>query len=834
MRGGWDHVTIVLMLSAEHSRPATVTVVVVTWNGVEHLEACFASLEGQDWPKDRLELLCVDNGSSDGSLEFLAQRFPRVRVKSLGTNTGFAAGCNAGASAATGEFLCFINNDTRADPAWVRQMVQPLVDDPGLGATGGKVLDWDGRKVDFAGSVMNWEGRGGQVGFGEPYDPGLHDGERPMLFANGGSLGIRRGLFRDVGGFDEDFFAYYEDVDFGWRLWLYGYPVRYIPGAVTYHRHHGTSRALPPGKLRVLYERNAFLAAIKNYDDASLSRVLAPAFMLAIKRGFLDSRLDLAAFGLNRPERVEELVPNPEAVATFAALEDVNRLLPKMLTKRAEVQRRRVRSDASLRHLFGEPHLVARTDDSYRRLQGEVESLFGIGGMFAAKRPRVLVVASDVVGSQMAGPGIRAAEMCRVLSAEAEVTLASTRSTDLISKEFEVVRANSRKLSDLGRQADVIVCPGLTLATYSFLASFRAPVVVDAYDPFSIALLEHGRDKRLDERLREDAILRRHVERQLRLGDFFLCATDRQWAMVVGSLQLLGRVTPDVYDRDPTLRSLVALSPFGLPAAPPRPGKRPVLRGVVNGIGQEDVIFLWAGGIYDWFDPVTAVKAVGLAVRKHPEIKLVFFGGKHPNPGVPVMSAAFQARASAEREGLLGKHVFFVEDWVAYDDRAAYLLEADVGISNHRNHAESALAFRTRFLDYLWAGLPVLCSSGDALGDLAAARSFGIAVPPEDVEALACAMMSMAGNRPQLERMASAARTTATDYTWERTLAPLVDFVRNPVAALDRPREDLSARQRNASYGALRWRLTRLREFQQDHGTKKTVDLIARRLLGRR
>jgi hypothetical protein len=140
------------------------------------------------------------------------------------------------------------------------------------------------------------------------------------------------------------------------------------------------------------------------------------------------------------------------------------------------------------------------------------------------------------------------------------------------------------------------------------------------------------------------------------------------------------------------------------------------------------------------------------------------------------------------------------------------------------------LAFRTRFLDYMWAGLPVLCSSGDALGDLAAARSFGIAVPPQDVQALTDAMMSVAGDRSQLERMASAARETAKEYTWDRTLAPLVDFVRDPVTALDRPRD--ASVNRRPGFGSIRWRLSRLREFHQDHGTRRTVDLLRRKLFG--
>jgi GT2 family glycosyltransferase/glycosyltransferase involved in cell wall biosynthesis len=818
----------------EGKSASAVTVVVVNWNGLEHLDACFASLEAQDWPKEALELLCVDNGSTDGSRGFLAERFPRVRVEALDTNTGFAAGCNTGARLASGDLLCFINNDMRADPAWVRRMVEPLIDDPRLGATGGKVLDWEGRTIDFAGAVMNWEGRGGQIGFGERTSSARHDRAGPILFANGGSLAIRRKLFRDVGGFDEDFFAYYEDVDLGWRLWLYGHPVRYVPEAVTYHRHRGTSGTLPSGKLRLLSERNAFLAAIKNYDEASLGRVLAPAFMLAIRRGFLDSGLDLDAFGLNRTERVEELVPHPETVATFGALEQVNRLLPKMLAKRAEVQRRRVRTDASLRRLFGDPFVVARPDGKYGRLQSELESLFGVEKIFATSRPKVLVVASDVVGSLMAGPGIRAVEICRVLSHEAEVTLASTRPTDLTGDSFEVVYAPPRKLSELASQAEVIVCPGLTLATYSFLASFRAPVVVDAYDPFSIALLEQGRDKPLDERERDDASVRASFELQLKLGDFFLCATDRQWAMLVGNLQLLGRIPPAVYDRDPTLRSLVALAPFGMSSTPPKPPDAPVLRGVIKGIGQNDLVLIWGGGIYNWLDPVSLIRAVGVAAMRHPEIKLVFLAGPHPNTGIPAMKAAHDARAAAERDGLLGRHVFFVERWIPYDERGAYLLEADVGVSTHRQHAESTLAFRTRFLDYLWAGLPVLCSSGDALGDLAAARSFGIAVPPEDVRGLSDALCSMAGDRGRLRRMSDAARETAEAYTWERTMAPLLEFVRNPLAALDRPRDGRNAIRTRPAYGTIRWKLSRLAQYRRDHGTKMAAGLIARRLLGRR
>jgi GT2 family glycosyltransferase len=556
------------------SQTPLVSVVVVTYNGREHLDPVFTSLEAQDWPRGSLELLSVDNGSTDGSREHVAERFPDVRVEALGRNTGFVGGCNAGARAARGELLCFVNDDMRAEPGWLPALVGPLLADPGLGATGGKVLSWDGATVDFAGAVMNFEGRGGQIGFGEPNDPTRHDRGGPMLFANGGSMAIRRDRFLDVGGFDEDFFAFYEDVDLGWRLWLYGMGVRYVPEAVTYHRHHGTSSKLPQGKLRVLYERNAMLAAIKNYETANLARVLAPAYMLAVRRAVADSGFDPAGFDLNRPERVEELVPAPEAVATLVALDEVNRLLPRALAKRAEVQRRRVRSDASLRELFGQPFFAARPDPEYGRLQATLTELFAVEQVFAAQRPRVLVVAAQAVGPQPT-TGSRAVELCRALGGQADVTLATAGPALPVDGGFEVVGLEPQTLRRLAATAEVIVCQGGALAAHPWLARLPAPVAVDLDG--SCLPEEPGSSPGRPE-----------LERELRLGDFFLCPDERRRASLVGMLHLLGRLSPELYDRDPTLRSFVAADLDGSAAlrafvaaprqAPDRPRRRRPVR----------------------------------------------------------------------------------------------------------------------------------------------------------------------------------------------------------------------------------------------------------------
>jgi glycosyltransferase involved in cell wall biosynthesis len=437
----------------------------------------------------------------------------------------------------------------------------------------------------------------------------------------------------------------------------------------------------------------------------------------------------------------------------------------------------------------------------------------------ATSEPAVLMVSSDVVGRSMAGPGIRVVEMCRLLARRARVTLAVDAPTDLELDGVEILRPTPRALAELAAAADVVVCQGLTLARFPYLASFRAPVVVDAYDPFWIAVLEQQRHKPPAERAADERHTRNGLARQLRLGDWFLAATGRQRDMLAGGLCLLGR--------DPGPVSLVATVPFGLSSAPPKPADRPLLRGVVPGIGHDDLVLLWAGGIYNWFDPVSLIRAVE-ATADHPEVKLVFFGGRHPNPDVPTMRVAAQAMQAAADAGLLDRQVFFLDRWVPYGERAGYLLEADVGVSAHLDNAETTFSFRTRFLDYLWAGLPVVCTGGDELGDLAAERGFGLVTRPGDVAGLAAAIRRLAGDRGELARLGAAARATAPEFHWERTLAPLVEFVAAPRAAPDRPRDRVAARR--AVHTTLAWRLARLGEYWREHGTRSTAGLLAGKL----
>jgi GT2 family glycosyltransferase len=217
-----------------------VSVVVVNYDGADDTLACIESLRQLEIDEDRLEIIVVDNGSPGDDVERLRAAGSDVHVVALRKNVGFAAGCNAGVARATGEYLAFLNNDARPHPHWLAAAINPLEYDGSIACVASKVLGWDGSTVDFVGAALAYYGHGFKVDFGNAASP-MENTACDVLFASGAAMVIRAEVFRRVGGFDERYFMFFEDVDLGWRLWLLGYRVRYVPGSIAYHRHHATA-----------------------------------------------------------------------------------------------------------------------------------------------------------------------------------------------------------------------------------------------------------------------------------------------------------------------------------------------------------------------------------------------------------------------------------------------------------------------------------------------------------------------------------------------------------------------------------------------------------------
>jgi len=214
-----------------------ISVIVVTWNGRAHLERCLSAVARQDGID--AETILVDNGSSDGTAAFVRDRFPWVHLVELDANHGFAGGNNAGARAATGRYLAFLNNDTDADPGWLRALRDGLDEDARVALTTSRIVYMDNPSVlDSAGDCMTRAGGAYKRFHGAPAQ--LASVSCEVFGACGAAFLMPRTLFEALGGFDEDFFASHEDVDLSYRARLLGYRCRYVAEAVVQHRGSAT------------------------------------------------------------------------------------------------------------------------------------------------------------------------------------------------------------------------------------------------------------------------------------------------------------------------------------------------------------------------------------------------------------------------------------------------------------------------------------------------------------------------------------------------------------------------------------------------------------------
>jgi glycosyltransferase involved in cell wall biosynthesis len=397
---------------------------------------------------------------------------------------------------------------------------------------------------------------------------------------------------------------------------------------------------------------------------------------------------------------------------------------------------------------------------------------------------QVLIISHDVVDRRMAGPAIRAWEFAQHLSKENQVTLAIPNQTNLAGEGFAMTTYNRQRLRELAADADCTVISGLTLMQYPFLRQVSPVLVVDIYDPFMLENLQLFADKGMKLRLQDHQSLTRAMNDQLLLGDFFICASEEQRNYWLGALSALTRVNPHSYDAAPTLRALIDVVPFGLPDVPPQ-HRHPAMKGIVPGIGPDDRVLLWNGGIYNWLDPLTLIRAVAQMAEQRNDIRLFFMGVKHPNPRVHPMRMTTDAIRLSDELGLTGQVVFF-NDWVPYEERENYLLEADLGVSLHLTHIETLFAFRTRLLDCLWAGLPMVVTDGDTLAGLVSEHDLGRVVAPEDVDGVAEAILALLAEPNP--RTARAARFAAVRqrFSWERAIEPLARFCANPHPAPDK------------------------------------------------
>lgn len=260
-----------------------VAVVVLNFNGRRHLETCFDALLALDYPRDALELVLVDNGSEDNSIDFMREAFPEVHVIQNQTNLGFTGGNNAGVRWAVGRgmrYVALVNNDTRVDRHWLKALIDTAEQQDDVALCGGKIVSWDGSLVEFSGTVFHKETSAG--GYTDEPDRGQYDAVAPAAYACGASMLIRTSALGDVGLFDEDYFCYHEDVDLSLRAWIAGYRVMYVPHSVVHHRRGGSSAGTTFRDYAGM--RNALTTVLKCYEPSTWRAAYRPVLQTYLWR----------------------------------------------------------------------------------------------------------------------------------------------------------------------------------------------------------------------------------------------------------------------------------------------------------------------------------------------------------------------------------------------------------------------------------------------------------------------------------------------------------------------------------------------------------------------
>jgi len=741
----------------------TVTVVVLNYNGINHLEACFNSLMKLDYPTDQLTLMLVDNGSTDGSSEYVHTQFPQVKIIQLKENMGFAAGNNAGARAAQSRYIVFLNNDMWVDPQFIHGFLKAIQSDSQVVCAGAKILNWDGSRIDFGGSASDFAGHAFQVGLWEPVAEGKYNQIVESLFACGGAMMVDRQVFLDVGGFDENYFIYYEDLDLGWRLWILGHKVVFAPDAIVNHRHHGTMESVSNYRKWVLYKRNTIYTILKNYNDENFSRILSTILLSTVdglvKRSAQNKRIPLDDFFIKSPKKPSKapVLLDKESIGTLVAIHDVVDHLPEVMEKRRFVQEHRKRTDEQVALLFKWPFRTWPELDL--RTVYPVVDAFGIQSIFKDVPRRVLIISSDILpypGFPTVGSGLRAWGLGQGLKSRGHEVMFSMPRAALLGreaitpKEVDDLAWEAHTLPDLIRKTDVnavVVC-NWPIMDMLPVERVDVPIILDQHGPHYLEReYQHFGETEDNSRRKINA---------LKKADFFTCAGYKQMEYFQTWLERADWTEQERRERTAVIP--VSLSP-----------DFPVHQ------QSDELNFVFGGMFLPWQDPSISLTALVDVMEHLNQGKLYFYGGKHPF--LPVDTGIFEPLLAELRQS---SHVV-VEGMLSHDELIERYTRSQVAIDVMARNPERELAFTTRTVEYLWCGLPVIYHDYAELSEYIREYNAGWLVNPADRVGIETVIKEILAHPEEVAtRSQNAQKLVRERLTWDRTIGPIDEFIRYP------------------------------------------------------
>lgn len=396
----------------------------------------------------------------------------------------------------------------------------------------------------------------------------------------------------------------------------------------------------------------------------------------------------------------------------------------------------------------------------------------------------ILIISHGEIGTQMAGTGIRYHYMAETLTAAGfDVTVGffspEYLPDDAFKRSYNVESINVHDFHKSFKWADAIIALWVSEAIIDFCNTEKKLLVFDVYAPVPVEnLAQKVFSRKPITEADEFAYIAslKDYRKFFENGDAFLFSNERQVDFWLGYVFGAGQVTPKTYlKRDVFKQSLIA--PMGIDTSQKLVPSKPLYKGVLPGVAKDDIVMVWNGGIYDWYDGVTLIEAMELVATINPKIKMIFPGTEHPNKTLPKWQESINTQQRAKELGVENKNVFFFKTWIDYHARIGFLLEADIAVYTHKPSIESEFSHRTRVLDHVLASLPTIATDGDFFAGYVKQHDLGKVVPAYDKVALANAIVELA--KPEnLKKAERNIQKIRSEFDWKNTLAPLVDYLR--------------------------------------------------------
>jgi len=306
----------------------SVSIIIVNYNGKSHIEKCLESLSKVKY--ENLEIIVIDNHSTDGSLEFIKEKYSHIKTIRLDANYGFAEPNNIAAKTATGKYLLFLNNDTIVNSDFLEELVKMMNQDPQIAILQSMLLRPNG-DVDSSGDFIDALGRA----YSSKNRP---TSAQYILSARGASMMVRKEIFLKLGGFDKNFFASFEDVDIGWRAWLYGYKVSLAPNSIVYHIGGQTIKKLD-SLIMFHAVKNSLILRLTNFEISFALKSIIILFFVSMMRKI---------FGISVIKDPEEGPPLPSLKIILQGMSWIIKNSKYVLEKRKQVNSNKVVSNNDL------------------------------------------------------------------------------------------------------------------------------------------------------------------------------------------------------------------------------------------------------------------------------------------------------------------------------------------------------------------------------------------------------------------------------------------------------------------------------------------------------